>query len=199
MSTKLFLELYTGVALHERSAFDRLWSLLSEPLVGATKWGRYERTTEPFTEEPAEAHRVFLLGKVLFIKGSRDGFLCQLERWRGSLVFIKIWWNEKAFDWMTVFGSEPRHVLDLEQLRDLPGVRLQYLLPDQAVCFSKSRRSLPTSTPVLRSCASSPSASAPIPSSIARTPIASCGGSHRSSTRSSGSRARHEQTGGQNG
>jgi len=195
VANKFFLELYTGVPLHERTAFDRLWSLLGDPVVGATNWGRYERTAEPFTDDSSEAHRVFTLGKMLFIKGSRDGFLCKIDRWRGDLVIVDIWWNEDAFEreaargrcldwlfrmieahpvlfgygtpqreydakhrvttagsigavgvshaelheflpgiyWMTVFGSELRHALELERVRDVPGVRLQYVVPDQAV------------------------------------------------------------------
>lgn len=195
VANKFFLEIYTGAPLHERATFERFWSLLSDPLVGAAKWGRYERTTEAFTDDSSEAHRIFGLGKMIFIKGTRDGFLCKIERWRGNLVIINIWWNEAAFGreasrarwlewifrlleahpalfgygtpqreydakhrvetsestsavgvshaelheflpgiyWMTVFGFELRHALDVERLRDMPGVKVQYLVPDQAV------------------------------------------------------------------
>jgi hypothetical protein len=91
MTVKFQLGLYTGSALHERARFEALWTLFSEPAVGARSWGRLERTTEPFSPDPAQAFEVLKTAGWLFVSGSKNGFKCMIRRWRGSLYGVDVW------------------------------------------------------------------------------------------------------------
>src|SRR5688572_20769295 len=84
----------TGSPLHQLATFERLWSAFAAPLVGAKRWGRVERTDEPFTPDAAAALTVLQWTRVVFVDGA-DGFKAMISL-AGSLVSISIWWRPAA-------------------------------------------------------------------------------------------------------
>lgn len=90
MGNKFRFKFYTGMPLHEPATFKILWQLLSDPVVQATRWGRVERTNEPFTEDWKTAHAVLRTVKMVFVSGAGDGFQLMIQRWE-SLYSISLW------------------------------------------------------------------------------------------------------------
>src|SRR5688572_16034184 len=94
MGDKFHVYLLTGSPLHEPATFQRLWSAFAAPLVGAKRWGRVERTDEPFTPDAAEALTVLEWTRMVFVDGV-DGFKAMISL-NGSLASISIWWKPAA-------------------------------------------------------------------------------------------------------
>jgi len=95
---KFHVGAYTGSPLYQRDHFDRLWSLLAHPVVGAKRWGAAERTTDLFTSDPTAAFTSLRRTKSLFVDGARDGFQVMVNRVQGSLYDVNIWIAAAALD-----------------------------------------------------------------------------------------------------
>jgi hypothetical protein len=98
MPARFRFELYVGCALHTRARFEPLWALFSDALVGASRWGREEATTEAFTTDPGPAFALLKGSGWLFIDGAKDGFASMIRRQRGELYSIDIWLSASAMD-----------------------------------------------------------------------------------------------------
>ncbi len=98
MTIKFHVGAYTGSPLYQRDCFDRVWSLLADPIVSAKRWGPVERTTEPFTSEPAEAFASLRRKKSLFVDGACDGFQMMVNRVQGSLYDVNLWIAQASID-----------------------------------------------------------------------------------------------------
>ena len=98
MPGKFHLKLYTGQPLRQREVLERCWSLFAEPLPAAERWGRFERTKEPFTADPTAAFTLFSRAETLFVKGAGDGFLGQFRWYDGRFFSVNVWLKPSALE-----------------------------------------------------------------------------------------------------
>ncbi len=96
MPGKFHLKLYTGQPLRQRETFEQCWSLFADPLPAGERWGRSERTTEPFTSDPSAAFELFRRAETLFVKGKGDGFLGMLKWNDGRFFTVNVWLKPSA-------------------------------------------------------------------------------------------------------
>jgi hypothetical protein len=98
MDKRFFFRLYSNSELLDAVMFENLWILFSDPLLKATRWGPYERTTEPFTLDHERPHRVLRTTRSVFVSGAAHGLLVQVERIGPRLYVLRIWLDAAALN-----------------------------------------------------------------------------------------------------
>lgn len=99
MSQTFRFGLYTARQLTEQRTLTDLWSLLDQPFIGPQRFDAVERAKRPFSPDAIDdAGKIYEQQGLLFVKGSKNGFLGVFTEQAGGWATWDFWLDANAVE-----------------------------------------------------------------------------------------------------